>query len=89
MNDDLGEVLETIEESEEAESLITKYVEDPEGKEEEGEGEHKARNSSSSSRPSVNLDADDPAMDIEPVSTKITHCKTCGNRINPMVSIQG
>ena len=35
MNDDLGEVLETIEESEEAESLITKYVEDPEGKEEE------------------------------------------------------
>lgn len=87
MNDDLGEVLETIEESEEADSLITKYVEEPEGKE-EGEEENQTV-PASSSRPSVNLDADDPAMDIEPVSTKTTHCKTCGNRINPMVSIQG
>ena len=88
MNDDLGEVLETIEESEEADSLITKYVEEPEDKEEEEE-DSRTSSSLSSSRPSVNLDADDPAMDIEPVSTKITHCKTCGNRINPMVSIQG
>ena len=71
MNDDLGEVLETIEESEEADSLITKYVEEPEDKEGEEEDEQKVQ--TSSSRPSVNLDADDPAMDIEPISTKITH----------------
>lgn len=82
MNDDLGVLAEEDSEStldEQAEKLINRDVD------EEGEEE----TSSSSDRPSVNLDEDDPGMDIEPLSDKITHCKTCGNRMRPILSING
>ena len=85
INDELGTLAEddvesTIDEQAEADKLINRDA-DENGEEDD--------QSSSSDRPSVNLDEDDPNMEIEPMSDKITHCKTCGNRMRPILSING
>lgn len=85
INDELGTLAEddvetNIEDQDEAEKLINRDTEDANEEEEK---------SSSSARPSVNLDEDDPTMEIEPLSDKVLHCKTCGNRMRPILSING
>ena len=84
MKDELGEIVADIVSEYDEEEAVENLINQDTPKEDNEDGDQQ-----SPSRPSVDLDADDPRMDVDPLPTKVMHCKTCGNQMNPITEIQG